>query len=189
MKRLPHIFQAVVVFFLMTSIEVTAQAGQILNPFDTLQYDQVIAYDYDGQANNPIVKDSQLIKRGYHGQIYGQTELTKMQIAVFHKIIGDTATYGGMTAACFDPHMGIVYYKQGKIVGYISVCISCNYLLASMPMPVSEVKKKYIDKEKTILTSLYGFSQSAREKLNNFCKELKFTTCWDNLEHHLFYKN
>jgi len=185
-----NILPAVILFCLITCCESAAQKGKILNPFDTLHFDKVIAYDYNGMNEQPIVKDGQLIKRSEGAaravEIYGQKELTNAQMLRFHKILGDTSTYGGPTAACFDPHMGIVYYKKEKIVGYISICIDCNYLRASMPIPASEIKKKFIDEEKTIMIGIYGFSRSARKKLNDFCKELKFSTCKESLNSVLF---
>jgi hypothetical protein len=162
------------------------------SPFDTLKYDRAIAYDYNGMNNNPIVKDGQLIKRApgqaRSVQIYGEKALTKPQQANLHQLLRDSSTFGGPTAACFDPHLGIVYYKKEKIVGHISVCISCNYLRASVTIPASRTKKIYFSDDPDNYLYAEGFSQKAREKLNSFCQELKFTTCTDSLQHHLFYK-
>jgi hypothetical protein len=187
MKRIALIFLALIYGHRHTVAQKPA-----LHPFDTLQYDRAVAYDYNGMNDNPIVKDGQLIRRA-PGQarsveIYGQQQLTKLQIAAFHKILRDTATFGGPTAACFDPHLGIVYYKREKIVGHISVCISCNFLRSSMLIPASHSKKIYYSDDPNNYLWAEGFSQQARERLNNFCKELQFTTCTDSLQHHLFYK-
>jgi hypothetical protein len=169
------------------------QQKTLVNPYDILTYDRVVAYDYDGMSNHRIVKDGQLIKfDGRHGKIFNQIELTKNQIARFHKIIGDTATYGGYTAACFDPHMGVVYYLRDKIVGHISICVDCNYLEPSLEIPASEFKKYYIGEgDDRYEAGLRGFSLPARKKILAFCEELKFSNCDDNYENikFLFGKN
>lgn len=187
------LYNAVItLFFLAGNSEAAAQIQKILNPFDTLQYDKVVAYDYNGMNNQPIVKDGELIKpsegSGRFVKIYSQKELTKKQVATLHKIIGDTATYGGPTAACFDPHLGVVYYQKDKIVGHISICIDCNFLRASMSIPVSRAKKIYYGDDSDNFLYAEGFSKPARKKLNAFCKELQFTTCKDNLDSILFDK-
>jgi hypothetical protein len=166
---------------------VFAQTGKIMNPFDTLKYDKVIAYDYDGMSGREIVKDGELIKPDkYRGRIFGQKELNREQTQRLHRILRDTASFGNRTAACFDPHLGIVYYYKGKITGYISICIDCNFLRASMPIPASTMKRIYYGPEAENYLIAYGFSRPARKKLNDFCKELKFTTCKEQLQSPMF---
>ncbi|MBK8291638.1 MAG: hypothetical protein IPK96_12620 [Flammeovirgaceae bacterium] len=45
------------------------QQKTLVNPYNKLRYDRVVAYDYDGMSNHRIVKDGQLIKfDGRHGK-------------------------------------------------------------------------------------------------------------------------
>jgi hypothetical protein len=183
MKQLPKFVLCVLAYWPLVAF---TQAG-VLNPFDTLKYDKVIAYDYDGMSGREIVKDGELIKPAqYRGRIFGQKELNREQVQRFHRILRDTASFGNSTAACFDPHLGIVYYYKGKIKGYISICIDCNYLRASASIPASLAKKIYYGPESDNFLYANGFSRPTRKKLNDFCKELKFTTCKEQLQSPMF---
>jgi len=170
------------VFLLSGSADL--QQKPLVNPFEKLVYDRVVAYDYDGMANYQIVRDGQLVKfDGHHGKIFHLAVLTNSQVNRFNKIIGDPATYGAKTAACFDPHLGIVYYQKEKIVGYVSICTSCNYLEPSVQIPASRLKKYYEGEgEYRVEITANGFTIPARKKILDFCKELKFSQCNDNFE-------
>lgn len=146
------------------------------SPYDTLRYDSVVVYDYNGMSGREIVKNGALVKQeGYRGKIHGSLKISDSKVKWLNKLIGSKSTYGGPTAACFDPHMGVVYYRQAKIVGHFSICIDCNFLRSSHPIPAVEASGMN-----------YGFSKSTRKKINQLCKELEFTTCKDSLRSHLF---
>jgi len=164
------IFSAI--YFVCTSSKTLKHAQtkvKITNPFDTLKYDKVVAYDYNGSPEIKIVSKGVLLQT--KGRIFQQKELSKLQIGNINHIVGDTKSYGGATAACFDPHLGLVYYLQGKIVGHISVFLACNFLESVPSIPASESHKtnlcdKCFDR---------GFSKSARKKISAFVKELQFS--------------
>ena len=161
----------------------------ILSPYDTLEYDRAVAYDYDGMSAREIVRDGRLIKvdefRG--GRIYKQKALTEEEVMRFNKIIGDTATYGGPTASCFDPHLGVVYYNKNKIVGYMSICLDCNYMRASLRIPAEYFKEGIVRPDSNQFPySPHGFTRLGRKNINDFCKELGFPNCKEYLETTLF---
>lgn len=165
--------------------------NQLQNPFDKLQYDKVVAYDYDGQVERPIVTEKgELVKfDGRHGAIFMTKELTKKQISEFNQITGDTATYGGIPASCFDPHLGIVYYMKNKIVGHISICFGCNFLQASIEIPATNFKKYIVQGDTPMELTAYGFSKLGATKLSNFCKSLGFDHCNFNPDSPFFKRN
>ena len=103
-------------------------------------------------------------------RIFKQTELTKIQIDNFNKTLGNTKSYGGGTAACFDPHFGVVYFKQNKIVGHISVCLACNYLQSSPKISAQNSHKTDLCDE----CYAYGFSNYGRKNISTLVKELQF---------------
>lgn len=142
---------------------------EVLNPFDTLSYDKVIAYDYKGDGNKNVVvaKKMKLIR--------AEKELSEKEIASFHRIVGDTNTYGGQTAACFDPHFGLIYYKGKTVVGHISICLQCNFLVASVNIPASEKKKIYVGDDPEDFYYAHGFSKTGRIKLSEVVKSLNFS--------------
>ncbi|MDX2171569.1 MAG: hypothetical protein SFY56_00515 [Bacteroidota bacterium] len=150
------------------SLQKEKAAKKYSNPFDTLKYDKVIAYDYNGSPEMQIVTNGQVIP--IKNRIFKQSELTKEQLKKFNKTLGNTKSYGEGTAACFDPHFGIVYYNQNKIVGYISVCLSCNYLISFPKIPAQNSHKTDLCDE----CYAYGFSKYGRKNISELVKELNF---------------
>lgn len=68
-----------------------------------------------------------------------------------------------MTAACLDPHFGMVYYEGGKAKEYITVCMACNYPVTSISLPVRNLGST--DEEIEANFSKMGFSKSFRTYL------------------------
>jgi hypothetical protein len=123
------------------------------NLFVKMDYDTVIAYSYDGEGDIEIIdKEGKLATK-----IKKQVVLNTSQIIRLTNIFCDKSTYGGAIAACFDPHFGIVFYKANKPVAYVSVCLACNYLVASLKLPFED-----------------GFSEKGINKIVDFEKEIKF---------------
>ncbi len=176
MRRLLNILlpAASVMFSCFQSFSQTSkQSKTISNPFDSLNYDNVVAYDYNGSPEMQIVINGQLLS--LKGRIYKQKELSTKQIRKLNKILGDSNTYGGSTAACFDPHFGVVYYKQIKIVRHISICLDCNYLMSSAKIPASETKKVFPGDDTDEFYFAQGFSKDARLKISRLVKALQFS--------------
>ena len=107
----------------------------INNVFATLDYDKTVAYNYNGQGDIEIIdkETGQLAKK-----IRKQVVLDSAQILKITNDLCDKSSYGGDVASCFDPHLGIVFYKTDKPVAYISICLDCNYLISSIKIPNSE---------------------------------------------------
>ena len=145
------------------------QTKKYINPFDTLKYDKVIAYDYNGSPEMQIVINGKVMP--LKERMFKQAELTKEQINKFNKTIGDTKSYGGGTASCFDPHFGIVYFKQNKIVGHISICLGCNFLESIPDIPAENSHKTDLCDE----CYANGFSKSGRKNISALVKELQFS--------------
>jgi hypothetical protein len=171
------------IFFSMSFTEVISQTekqiNEIVNPLDSLKYDKVIAYDYDGS------KDLQILDALYFSnnkKIFKQKELTKKQIDKLIKTLVDNKSYGGTTAACFDPHFGIIFFYNAKIVGHISICLSCNFLKSTMTIPAIQAHKTKLCDD----CYANGFSKPARKKISSLVKELDFSQ-W-KLDSYLFDK-
>jgi hypothetical protein len=142
-------------------------------PFKGLDYNKVIAYDYEGAEETKalfIVQDSKLCST-----IKQQKSLTQEQVDSVTDFLGTNSTYGAGEAACFEPHLGIVFYKDTTIVLHISICLDCNYLHSSIKIPATEAKKFMIGTESEYAAA--GFSKAGRYKLNQLCKELNFSHC------------
>ena len=107
--------------------------GQTNNPFLKLNYDKVIMYDFDGtkELNLSIVDNNGELAKS----IKKQVQLDKTTITELNTRLGTKKSFGEQPAACFEPHLGIVYYFGRKIVGHITICLSCHRLSSSINLP------------------------------------------------------
>lgn len=146
--------------------------GQLKNPFLALKFDKVIMYDYqqDGEDPSLVDKKGQLIKTV---KIKKQVIVDRTTINIFNKKVGEKKSYGKTTAFCFDPHLGIVYYLNGKIVRHILVCMECNVLRADINIPTQEQNKQGRGDKAFYLGD--GMSKSFRKFLNQLLIKYKFS--------------
>jgi hypothetical protein len=137
----------IVILCLLTFSNVQAQ--EAVKKYQTLKldFDEARVYLYDGSIGYHIVEkrklDSTIIdKKGY--------KLSKTELFQLDSLLSDTS---GMIAEkidtlykntdylrnehiyekcdeyfCFMPHHGIVFYKNHKIVGEVSICFRCNHI-------------------------------------------------------------
>jgi hypothetical protein len=149
-----------------------ALLGQTKNPFLSLKFDKVIIYDFEGgksEQDYSIVDDEgQLAK-----SIRKQAQLDKSTISTLNTKVGDIKSYGAVTAACFDPHLGIVYFLNDKVVAHISVCLDCNRLSSSIDIKAQKQGK--IGTGDNVYYTADGLSKSFRQYLNSILKKYNFS--------------
>ncbi len=153
----------------------------MVNPFEISLYDKVVVYKFNGEIKNKEPEFAIVDTIGNlakTAKIPGK-ELKKKEIRKLDEILGDTATYGGATAACFIPRLGIVYYYKNKIIGQINICLECNYLQSNPEIPLTWYYKTDIGNE---IIPAKGFSKIGRKQLNEFCKKLDLGNCLDNYD-------
>jgi hypothetical protein len=155
-----------VLFFLLLSLK---GGKESTDPFSKLNYDKVIAYDFNGEHEMQLVSNGKIT-----AEVYKKTILSSSQIIYIDNVLADTITYGGQIAACFEPHFGIVYYRHDTIIGNISVCFDCNQLESSFEIP-AEHYYDIIDSVDNLHLPRYGFSKQGRKKINKLVKELNFS--------------
>lgn len=121
------------------------------NVFAKISYDKAVAYNYDGEFMIQIINE----RTGHLAdKISKEKVLTAEQATRITNTLCDASTYGDDMAACFDPHLGIVFYKLDKPVAYVSICLDCNQLVSSVRIPAAitgftwEGAKKIMDFEK-----------------------------------------
>lgn len=138
--------------------------------FKNLDYDKIIAYNFEGSEElYPSVID----KRGeFVPVITAQHFLNQKQADTLLYSLSQNTSYGGSTAACFMPHLGLVFYKDKKKVAVINICLDCNYLISDVNIPAMNSHKK--NKGTKDEHSLFGFSTSGKQQIVNLCKELNF---------------
>lgn len=148
----------------------TTSAG---TPFDTLNYNQVVAYKYFNTGErNPRVYKKQL--NSLIDVIENQHAMNQSEADQFLRLISVRSTYGGMRMACFEPRLGIVFYKDGKYVDQISICMECNYMESSLLIPAYEKQKKISESGEYNSDKDYGFSKKGRNGINQLLKGFKF---------------
>jgi hypothetical protein len=140
-------------------------------PFDNLDYDKLIAYDFEGSEEPySAVIDS---KGKFVPVILQQQYLSQEQADKILATLTNTSTYGALTAACFNPHLALVFYKENKPINQINICLDCNYLISDIVIPAETYKKVHSGTKDEY--ALIGFTDSGRKGIIDLCKEIKFT--------------
>lgn len=141
------------------------------NPFSTLKFDKVVMYDFaGGKGSDLYIVDNkgQLAK-----SISKQIQLDKVIVSKLNEKLGNKKSYGDVTAACFDPHLGFVYYLSGKIVAHITICLDCNRLRSSIPIVAQQQGK--VGKGKDAYYISDGLSITFRNFLNTLLVKNNFS--------------
>ncbi|MFP9113549.1 hypothetical protein ACLI1A_06385 [Flavobacterium sp. RHBU_3] len=139
------------------------------NPFGALKFDKVIAYDYEGIE---VMHPSIIEKGDFCPVVLKQQVLTTKQVDKLIKCFTNPSTYGEESAACYQPHLGFVFFNNSKIVLTIDICLHCNKMNSSAIIPA---QKTFAVNEGTA-DEYYaeGFSAKGRKEIATFCKEIKF---------------
>jgi hypothetical protein len=145
--------------------------GQTKNPFSSLKFDKVIMYDFQesGEKGDAIVDNNGKFLQ----TIFKQVQLDKETIKKVNARLGDKKSYGNGTAACFDPHCGFVYFLNNKIVGQVTICLSCNRLHSTIDIPAQKQGKQ--GKGKDAYYILDGLSKPFRKFINGLLIKNKFS--------------
>lgn len=139
------------------------------NPFNSLKYDSVVAYEFQGMGG-VLIEDC---LKGDKAKISKSQQLSATKVTEIEKLLTSVASYGNTTASCFDPHFGIVYYSGSKVVAAINVCLQCNYLSSTEVIPATS--HKMIKATEDYSYPGEGFSTQARKSIHTICTELGFT--------------
>ncbi|MCP9752833.1 hypothetical protein, partial [Ferruginibacter sp. HRS2-29] len=154
--------------YLMTTpaISPNKKAGA---PFNTMDYDKVIAYDFDGGRDDIAVIDE---KGKFVPVITKQQFLTRQQADKITAALSSNSTYGDGTAACFEPHLGLVFYKNDTMVNQVNICLGCNYLISTIAIPATT--HQVMNKGKEDEYALIGFTAAGKKAIKGLCRELNF---------------
>lgn len=76
-------------------------------------------------------------------------------------------SFFGSAAACFEPHMGIVFYDGERVVASMSICFACNR------MTVSPEGSAYDE----VMDGRIGFSSTGRVQLQSLSEDMGFSYC------------
>jgi len=145
--------------------------AQTRNPFLTLKFDKVCMYDFEqtGQKG-AFIADS---NGKYVQHIVRQVQLKQKTVEKVNAKLGDKKSFGGGTAACFEPHCGFVYFSNNKVVAQIIICLECNQLRSDISIPAQKQGKQ--GKGNDVYYIRDGLSKSFRQFINRLLTENKFS--------------
>lgn len=96
----------------------------IENQFPNLDFDYVVAYKMKGREEKVIEKNKLSINVSNENK-----KLDSTQVALLTNILNSKSTYGGISASCFEPHLGFVFYgSSNEILAHTTICLACNSL-------------------------------------------------------------
>ena len=157
--------------------------AELVDPFEKLKCDSIVAYNFqiDSTGKKKYGQQSILLKIGDLNTttiLLPGKKLSKEQTTKLFKLLLDTLSYGGNTAAGFDPHLAFVFYGEKKILGVINISMECNYLQASPEIPASKYVYHKLDfGDGVSIVFDEGFSKKGRKALKKFCTELNMFYC------------
>lgn len=141
------------------------------SPFDSIVFDRVVAYDYnDNRRPFRSIWDAEA--RRFVGTVLQQKALDADQTQQLINLLTSPASYGHGTAACFDPRLAFIFYKEEEKVMVVDICLDCNYLQSSIKIPAQWEKMK--DLGEGFSYPLKGFSKTAQQAIVALCKSLDF---------------
>jgi hypothetical protein len=125
--------------------------------------DSALAIDYTGFESEhtflPLNDKGQWVNT-----IHKVEWLTQRQQDFVATVVGDEKSYSNpLLVACYEPRHGIVYFKNGKVIGQTAICLSCARLESTIK--IGDPKQEGL------------LNQAAREQLDRLCKELQFSNC------------
>lgn len=158
-------------FSLIKPTKLVSNTHILPEPFGSLDFDRVVAIDYDGRNYFNIIRNK--VKIG-NGCCYGQRNLTAKQIGKICRMFSDSASYRGWLALCFEPRLALVFCKGARVVAFMRICLSCNLMESTLDIPVSykEGTKRLAGTFRSL-----GFSPKARNILIGLCEEFHFNNC------------
>ncbi len=142
------------------------------NPFLKLKFDSIVFYDFGGNPEDEIITIIQNDDKLSYSVIKS-VKLDKITGDNFTKLIGKKESYGGTTASCFEPHLGVVYYYNKKPIAYINICLSCNRLSSSLI--IKNQLQGVISKGDKVYYALDGMSNVFRQSINALLVKFDFS--------------
>jgi hypothetical protein len=125
--------------------------------------DSVIAIDYKGFLGEhtflPLNDKGQWINT-----IKKSKKLSSEQIQTLHNVLGDKNSFlHPMMVSCYQPRLGIVYFKDNKVIGQSTICLSCARLESTAKLGNDN--------------NYSSFSKQTLRRLEKICFELQLSNC------------
>jgi hypothetical protein len=179
------------IIFLFYGIGICAQEDKIFtkselyNPFDSISYDSIQVFNMfvDAETGRGLAThETYSILR--NGRLIGEANLpgrtlNKAQLDTLMNIVNDTNTYNGSKAACFEPHLAFVLYKEGKPIHSITFCLDCKFYNSDFTIPASQYyyTNWAAAGKNPEISFKNGFSDNGRKRIIAYCNSLGMSFC------------
>lgn len=141
------------------------------NPFLNLSADSVVFYDFGGPHELYSIIDSD---GRISTSVTKHVKLDQTTANSFSTKLTSNKSFGGNVAACFEPHLGVIYYKNKKRVAHLDICLSCNRLNSSIHLKAQDQGRQTTD-EGEVYYTLHGMSKQFRKEINILLKKYNFS--------------
>lgn len=139
--------------------------------FLDITYDKVVMYEYDGGKGEDL---SIIDPNGnFAKSLSAHVTLNNATIKELNQRFTDKKSFGGGVSACYEPHLGFVYFLKEKIVGKIDVCLRCNRLYSTFEFEAQKYEAHTTPQGETFYTG-EGMSNDFTQWLNELIKSKGF---------------
>jgi hypothetical protein len=141
---------------------------------DTLFFNQatdsIVMVEFKPVHQVPHVIDKQ---GNFAVPVLKRAVITENETEWLTKALNSKKSFGGGEAGCFDPHLGIVFYHDGKITGHLTICVGCNRLYGSQKIPAQQ-QDKYVTDEGDVYYLGQGMSDKFLSGLDKLLAHYEF---------------
>ena len=144
------------------SIQVKMALDTTLSYKDGMDYDSIIAVDYEGREDN--LTDILDRNGDWINTIKQFKRLSPAQCKKIQSIIASSSTYDNANNySCFVPHLGLAYFQYGEVKAHTAICLSC------MGIESTATLGNY--------TKFSQINTTAADQIATLCEELGFSFC------------
>lgn len=152
------------------SVHVIAQTAKP-NLRNTL-CDSVVIYDYGQRSEDG--EQSIIVNGKLSVTVKKSARLDKTTASALSDKLEQKSSYGEPHTACFNPHLGVVYWHQGRPAAYVSICMRCKMLEASQEIEAL-LQGREVTEDGHVYYTLTSFSKPFTAYLNDLLKKYNFS--------------
>jgi hypothetical protein len=135
--------------------------------------DSVLMVEFDWRGKGGEILDVIDEKGHFPSTILRKTVITPKEQAELIHSLNSKKSFGAGHAACFEPHLGFVFYRNGNITGHLTICVGCNYLIPSQEIPAQQ-QGKQVSEEGEVFYTGTGMSAAFLRKLDRLLEQYHF---------------
>ncbi|UIR56795.1 hypothetical protein LZQ00_03015 [Sphingobacterium sp. SRCM116780] len=137
-----YFMKKVFLLFLLTlAFSVNRTLGQdLLKTIKNISFDNVMIYEFDPSPEEPDfrIMTKQVIELLDRTGGLKQSYITKKERDKLFKFLTISTSFDNGSSICWEPHLGIVFFKNNIAVNYMAVCMECNKLKSMLYIPGTE---------------------------------------------------